>query len=404
MTTNGTTTPFPMLPQKALSADILGLGEATHGNLLINAWRVLTIKYLIEKHGFRVLALEDDVEYVERVFHEKLPNTYLAFMFSQPLMTELFDWIRAWNRTHPSSKDQVYVFGMDTQYKHSSSRTPEGKLFREYSKKTWEVDGELRDRYMFEIFEKLYGDKKTIVIAHNGHLQKTATGDDDPSERCDKDVDGDASVVESKTFGQYVNSELSYKKYIVVAHTFARGAFMATYWPPDIKNKIYKIVRAEVNVRDPIYNAKEIKLFRKPPADYIYSGLWAFDLKNPMRYYDKSSSRGFDMVLLINEERMLDIYRDNRFFTHHPWNVVFVNFDPRILPVYANKSVSSTSTTTSKMKMEHLPRFRREIQASSYPSSGHLQELAVSWNYKEVPVNLSYRHHSEVPERLEGRI
>ena len=80
MTTNGTTTPFPMLPQKALSADILGLGEATHGNLLINAWRVLTIKYLIKKHGFRVLAPEDDVEYVERVFHEKLPNTYLAFI------------------------------------------------------------------------------------------------------------------------------------------------------------------------------------------------------------------------------------------------------------------------------------------------------------------------------------
>jgi len=334
----------PIHVSEAIHADILGLGENTHANFLFNKWRAQQIKYLIEFHGFRCLAFEDDVIYVQQVFYENKPITQLNIGNSSPITLDLLNWIKTWNANHKN--DQVYIFGLDTQEQHQSNETKEGKLYSKYMAKTYsnkKGEGhEKRDEYMFEIFQELYGGRKTIIIMHNSHLTKEIPMYGPSISLALNDGELQKSDIgKHHPFGAFINKKLKHKKYVVIANTFTKGSFFTLKAP--VKYPDFVVTNAFINIKDHNYSKQNITLFTKPPTHYIYEGLLAFNPKKANRYFNKVPSQGYDMVILINNEKPLNVYRNNRFLWNRSefieedkMNVLFENFDPKSLPVHKN--------------------------------------------------------------------
>ena len=125
-----------------------------------------------------------------------------------------------------------------------------------------------------------------------------------------------------------------------------RGTYYSIKWP--IEKGTFEVLHAKVNVKDPIYDAKQPTFFTQPPTNYIYEGLMAFDPKHPDKYFNKASSHGYDMVILINDEKPLNVYRNNwSIWNRKERKVSFYNFNPSILPMYRE-----VNTKTKKNKKE----------------------------------------------------
>lgn len=338
----------PFVPVECLEADILGLGEGTHGSLLYNKWRSRQIKYLVEYHGFRSIGFESDILNIHHYFTGKVPITDITEGFSHPTMKELFDWLRKWNDNHP--RDKVNVFGIDAQwYREVKGRDRITRLYRKYAKKL-DDNPAYRDQYMFEAMEEQYGGNKTILLMHNGHLSKVALEEDPGKVAAEDDEEWD--LEESPPFGSYIVERMSEKKYVVIANTMIRGSYYSIKWP--VLPGKFDVLHAKVAVKDPIYDSKCPVFFTKPPVDYIYEGLMAFDPDEPEKYFNKASSHGYDMVILINDEEPLNVYRNNWSIWNRDREVSFYNFNPNQLPMYrgvlAPKKERKTKKRSKKKK------------------------------------------------------
>jgi len=138
----GTLEPFDSL---AASARLIGLGEATHGSEELNDVRLALAQRLVERHGFRVIAIEDSVD------QWRMLQPYIAGATATPAgPTEwgwigrrtrkaLMEWARTWNLRHPA--DQVRIVGVDPQ-RNGPARNGLGPLIeRAYGErvaKTWQ--------------------------------------------------------------------------------------------------------------------------------------------------------------------------------------------------------------------------------------------------------------------------
>jgi len=323
-----------VVPVEAIQADILGLGEGTHGSLLYNQWRVRQIKYLVKYHGFRAIGLESDILNIHHYFTGKVPITYITEGFSHPTMKSLFEWLRQWNHKH--RRDKVHVFGMDAQWdREVKGRDRITRLFRKYARKM-DKNPAYRDQYMFEAMKEQYGGKKTILLMHNGHLSKVPLKEDPGKVAADDDEGWDEE--ETPPFGSYIVERMPEKKYVVIANTMTRGTYYSIRWP--MKAGTFEVLHAKVNFKDPIYASKCPTFFTQPPTDYIYEGLMAFDPDEPEKYFNKASSHGYDMVILINDEQPLNVYRNNWSIWERDREVIFYNFDPNTLPMYRGRNVS----------------------------------------------------------------
>ncbi|HWA92866.1 MAG TPA: erythromycin esterase family protein [Rhizomicrobium sp.] len=111
--------PFDVL---ASQARVVGLGEATHGSREFGALRLSLTKRLVERHGFRVVALEASAARLRAL------APYVAGMQPRDKATEaliengwigrrihraLLQWARDWNQHH--HRDPVSVIGLDAQ-------------------------------------------------------------------------------------------------------------------------------------------------------------------------------------------------------------------------------------------------------------------------------------------------
>ena len=120
------------LVAKAGAADFVLIGEATHGTREFYAMRADLTRRLIERHGFRVIALEADWPDMLRVHRyttgrvkEHDANEALGdfrrfprWMWRNETMLAFIEWLREWNR--PLAQGLVGIFGMDLYSLHSS--------------------------------------------------------------------------------------------------------------------------------------------------------------------------------------------------------------------------------------------------------------------------------------------
>ena len=111
---------FPILESVGL-VDIVALGESVHTSGGFSQIKNRIVKFLIEEHGFRSVALETPWKEAELVSEyvktcDGLPNEALRGVFwvwANDALSDLVVWMCEWNQKNPS--DQVHFWGFDIQ-------------------------------------------------------------------------------------------------------------------------------------------------------------------------------------------------------------------------------------------------------------------------------------------------
>jgi erythromycin esterase-like protein len=123
---------YVALVERAANAQIVLIGEASHGTQEFYEVRAELTRQLVEDKGFRLVVLEADWPDALRVHRwtsgqssEKNVGTALgdfkrfpAWMWRNTVMTSFVTWLRDWNRAHPTSR--TGLFGMDLYSMHAS--------------------------------------------------------------------------------------------------------------------------------------------------------------------------------------------------------------------------------------------------------------------------------------------
>jgi erythromycin esterase len=111
---------LPPLERLAGEAQVIGLGEATHGSREIGDVRLAMVKRLVERHGFRLIALEDSTVrwrrlagYVSGAAADSGGHLLEWGWIGRRPRRALLEWVRAWNLAHPA--DPVRIVGLDPQ-------------------------------------------------------------------------------------------------------------------------------------------------------------------------------------------------------------------------------------------------------------------------------------------------
>jgi erythromycin esterase len=109
------------------TAKILALGEATHGTREFTTARQRLFRYLVEHHGFRVLAVEahfTECLHLDRCLNdsscdlnETMGDRMLIWTTKSREMLELFQWIRQHNQGKPEA-EWIHYVGYDSQVRN----------------------------------------------------------------------------------------------------------------------------------------------------------------------------------------------------------------------------------------------------------------------------------------------
>ena len=284
--------------------EIIGLGEASHGNYKNAMFRTNVIKQLINKHRVREVFLEDDVFTLLKISKDKgskLPQlmNQLQYPFDNIAMRTLYQWIFKFNEENPD--DTVKILGADIQLyqlKDISEKTVLGELYRKWGKynidhATTKDSHSPRDKGMAEMIKFQHSPGvKAVLIFHNDHLNKSAV---------------------HSNMGFHINQAYP-EKYCVVANTFTKGIYHGLFmgYSEGLKNEFVNI---SINVKDPFYKGDIPVFYHSPPVNYIWEGHGGVDPRDPMKYYFKKSSNGFDAILFINNEIPLKPYKTNIIFS-----------------------------------------------------------------------------------------
>jgi erythromycin esterase len=112
---------LPPFDEFANRVRVLGLGEATHGSREFGDLRLALTRRLIEKHGYRVVALEASTSRINQLAPylngDVGPSPTISRMFESGIWIgrrprrELVEWLRKWNMQHPH--DRVRLVGVD---------------------------------------------------------------------------------------------------------------------------------------------------------------------------------------------------------------------------------------------------------------------------------------------------
>jgi erythromycin esterase-like protein len=269
---------------------IVGLGEATHGNAKNAAFRVKIIKDMILNHGFRTICIEEDVFAVRSAATSmKNLDIYIhkfLWAWDNRYIYDLFRFVINWNLHH--KHDKVTIIGADAQASWALDAVPEdtelGRMYFKYKDEKRPV----RDTYLFNLFMKQYDQKsKAIMIFHNGHLSKVRMGDE--------------------YMGALMEKHFK-EEYFVVANTFTRGTYFGIDWKP---GGLSEFGTVSVSVKDPIYGLSKPLFFYPPPSPLMWEGHGGIEIGNPMKYFKKVKTSGYDAILLINDETPLIPYAKN---------------------------------------------------------------------------------------------
>jgi erythromycin esterase len=160
---------LPLLDQMAERIRVLGLGEATHGSREFNDWRFSLTRYLIERHGFRVVALEASASNLSQAASyingesELTPTTARLIeskiWIGRRTRRALIEWLHQWNKKHPN--DRVEVIGVDANENPDARATLRAFLGRAYGE-------EVLKRWTPAERELAAADEQTAVFGDSG--------------------------------------------------------------------------------------------------------------------------------------------------------------------------------------------------------------------------------------------
>jgi erythromycin esterase-like protein len=122
------------LIERAGRAQVVLIGEASHGTHEFYADRAEITKRLIAEHGFRIVVLEADWPDALRVHRYVTGRTreanarealgdfrrFPAWMWRNTVMIEFVDWLKSWNDRVSNPNARTGIFGMDLYSMHSS--------------------------------------------------------------------------------------------------------------------------------------------------------------------------------------------------------------------------------------------------------------------------------------------
>tara|TARA_Y100000590_G_scaffold470096_1_gene661944 strand:- start:1317 stop:2162 length:846 start_codon:yes stop_codon:yes gene_type:complete len=266
---------------------IIGLGEATHGQLKINKWRVKIFKTLVLKYCFTILVLEEEYscsKILDRYIKNKT-NSYIdgisSFGFLNTTFINLLKWMRKFNM---KNNNKLSIIGIDCQeicseYISNSNTTKYvTNLVKKYNKKR---EMSIRDKYMYKIFMKQFNkQKKYVIFGHNGHLQRTK-------------YDAKDKMI---WFGNYLSNTFK-NKYFVIGNTFYSGEYLAK----DIDNN-YTPSIARIKVKKELKNGLYL-INKKLQTINVYEGTVVFSSKDYNKtYYKFQLNNRFDALIVINNE------------------------------------------------------------------------------------------------------
>lgn len=266
--------------------DIVGLGEATHGQKLITEWRIKIIKSMIKDFKYNVFVLEEDYylckminDYIsdKRSDIKKLSSNFM-FPWRSNEMLGLIKWMKKFNK---NNKNRLKFFGLDCQ-----------KFDKKYlDENDSEKQVEIRDKCMFDIFNKIYNKKsKYILYFHNAHLQK-------------KKVILGKPV---KFLGYYLKDKYK-KKYFVVGNSFYYGTYSGKNIDNNYKLDKVKIIKSIIKVENNKKLEQGFNIINKNDK-VIFIGGAVISKKNPLEYFTKINVlNNYDAIMIINNEKALDI-------------------------------------------------------------------------------------------------
>jgi len=225
------------LKNAANDATVFGIGESTHGTSLYNTYRQRLVRFLVQEMKYRAIIDEGDILAAEKVdaYINRKTDSLELIGGLRPVVTNKkeLDWLRRYN-SDKSEKERVHIYGSEVRgfygivqkiknlffpnkvnetlkkfegdigvgYKNITKKDFEDiqklsqKLVAEckiplynyylsllnqqidfaYRQRFGKNDFNIRDKYMFENIKSIVletPENKAIILAHNGHLQKT---------------------------------------------------------------------------------------------------------------------------------------------------------------------------------------------------------------------------------------
>ncbi len=131
--------PLPPLESLAARARVMGIGESNHGSREFGDLRLSLTRRLVERNGYRVVAIEASSARLDLLDHfiggEAVPASSVTsaiergWIGRRPLR-ELVGWLRKWNAAHPA--DHVHLVGVDPQDNPIAADTVRAFLGRAY--------------------------------------------------------------------------------------------------------------------------------------------------------------------------------------------------------------------------------------------------------------------------------
>lgn len=158
----------PPFDRMASQARVIGLGEATHGSREFGDLRLALTKRLVERHGFRVVALEASAARMRAlapyVAGRQPPSASTDALIENGWIgrrthRELLQWARDWNLHHP--RDPMSVIGLDAQDNAPSRATLSKFLSNAYGDK-------FAERWKPVAAELDAADEQTAVFGDSG--------------------------------------------------------------------------------------------------------------------------------------------------------------------------------------------------------------------------------------------
>lgn len=275
---------------------IIGLGEATHGQLKLNEFRNKLIKKLILKHKFTVIVLEEQYS-CALMLDKYIKNkdvSYLDGLDALPFLNTTFVKLLKWlNKYNKINNNKISIIGIDCQgscpkYKSNSKTTKYvNTIIKKYnnlnSSSNNNIQTNYRDKSMYNIFMKQYLPyKKYLLLGHNGHIQKEAY--------CPEDKDC------IKWLGNHLYSKFK-SNYLAIGNTFYNGSYLGMNCDKNYDFQGVTINKVKI-LNDGIYKTN---LLNKNTT--IYDGGAVVSSKNPnSMFYDSQLNNRFDFLIVINNE------------------------------------------------------------------------------------------------------
>jgi erythromycin esterase len=163
------TTQFGGFGQWLNGVRVVGLGEATHGSRELGDLRFSLTRLLVERHGFRIVAIEasEDKYHALAAYvsgEAAAPSPVLPgpgwIWIGRRSQRDLIEWVRSWNLAHPD--DRVRIVGTDAN-DNSMARETLGRFIAEAHD-----DPALAKRWSAAAAELAAADEQSFVFGDSG--------------------------------------------------------------------------------------------------------------------------------------------------------------------------------------------------------------------------------------------